>query len=143
MDSEWLVTFHHPVDLGSQLERYLNEESASLSRLGDIGFADICPSIWKWRVIKINGYNYRKGKSCGIGIQQLAHIWFPGLLELELFCNDLESIEMLSRMWMPVLAKANLCTCRMIKPRTTFEASETCGKPTGLHSRYSPSVRGH
>ena len=72
--------------------------------------------------------------------RHISNIKFPFLVDLCLLRNSIESVEALSRMLMPKLAKINLGEGIMMKARTASAASKTSGKLTGLPSVSAPFV---
>ena len=54
------------------------------------------------------------------------------LTDLKLHFSSIESVEMLSRIRMPNLAKMDISSCNLIKVATASTESKTCGKVIGL-----------
>ena len=124
MNDDQLITFHHPRQVDPEVLKILDRRLAYFGKLNEHGFGAIYPLIKEWKCDYAKGYNsFSGGRKSSTIITEIADISFPCLISLELDSNDISSVESLSRMSMPSLAIANLCTSPAIKPSTASAES--------------------
>ena len=86
-------------------------------RIGEEGLSFIYPFIEQWKCTTFENENtlFRTGEKCPRILKDITNIHFPFLTYLRFDFNNIESVEMLPRIWMPNIAEMNINSSIFIK----------------------------